>query len=164
MKKIHIIRHPKSCWSDLSMPDMARPLNKRGKDTCKFMAEHILKAGCSFENAFCSPALRAQSTIKKIAKELSSQNISWTNDDRLYTFDGHDLLDWFNQLDNSLSEVLMIGHNPAIIELCHTISDTEFNKVPTCAYIQLTLDLENWSDVKKQSAHLQKFIYPRMYR
>ena len=51
------------------MPDMERPLNKRGKDTCKFMAEHILKAGCSFENAFCSPALRAQSTIKKIAKE-----------------------------------------------------------------------------------------------
>ena len=42
MKKLFLIRHSKSSWSDLSLEDFERPLNKRGKKDAPFMG-NILK-------------------------------------------------------------------------------------------------------------------------
>ena len=38
MKRLHLLRHAKSDWSDRSLADHDRPLNRRGKRTCEVIA------------------------------------------------------------------------------------------------------------------------------
>ncbi|MEL6556492.1 MAG: histidine phosphatase family protein, partial [Cyanobacteria bacterium J06621_11] len=64
MKKLHFIRHAKSSWRNAYLADIDRPLNERGVRSCQVMAAQIVKAGCPLDNIFCSPAVRAQSTIE----------------------------------------------------------------------------------------------------
>ena len=40
MKKLTIIRHAKSDWS-FDVPDMDRPISKRGKNDAQIMAESV---------------------------------------------------------------------------------------------------------------------------
>lgn len=75
MKKLHLIRHAKSSWSNGALADIDRPLNQRGLRSCALMAEQIAKAGCSFEHIFCSPAVRAQSTIENLTQALSEISV-----------------------------------------------------------------------------------------
>ena len=41
MKTIYLIRHAKSDWSDTTLRDFDRPLNKRGLHDAPFMAEKL---------------------------------------------------------------------------------------------------------------------------
>ena len=42
MKTILLLRHAKSAWSDPRLDDHERPLNRRGEQAAKAMAEHIV--------------------------------------------------------------------------------------------------------------------------
>ena len=118
MKKIHLLRHAKSSWKDASLADSDRPLNERGKKTCRFMAQHIAEAGCCFAQVFCSPAVRAQATIERISKCLDAE-IQWQTEKKLYTFESAGIWDWCRSLDESIREPLIIGHNPALTDFCN---------------------------------------------
>lgn len=162
MKKIHLLRHAKSSWEDASLADIYRPLNKRGIGTCKFMAPHIYEAGCSFENVFCSSAARAQSTIKLISEQLPKVNFQWEVDEALYTFDSSKLHEWFRSLDESMSELLIIGHNPALTNFCNQLSNSDIQNIPTCGYVQLTSGREClWQDVSETPFGLTTFLWPK---
>ena len=45
MKTVFFIRHAKSSWSDMSLKDFDRPLNKRGKRDAPMMAEKLQEMG-----------------------------------------------------------------------------------------------------------------------
>lgn len=162
MKKIHLLRHAKSSWGDGALADIDRPLNKRGRHTCQFMAAHILNAGCSFNNVFCSPAVRAQSTIKLISEYLPEINIQWKTIDALYTFESSQLHEWFRSLDESISELLIIGHNPALTIFCNDLSNSNIDYIPTCGYIQLTARSAcTWQQISETPFALTTFLRPK---
>ena len=162
MKKIHLIRHAKSSWDNDSLADIDRPLNKRGIRACHFMARHIYNAGCSFDNVFCSPAVRAQSTIELISSNLPDLNIQWKIDRQLYTFDSEDLFKWFKLLDESIQELLIIGHNPALTDFCNKLSNSNIKNIPTCGYVQLaTQENFRWQEIPEVSFDLLTFLRPK---
>lgn len=162
MKKIHLIRHAKSSWKDDSLTDIDRPLNTRGIRTCRFMARHIYNAGCCFDNVFCSPAVRAQSTIELISRLIREINIEWNTDAELYTFDSENLFKWFGSHDESISELLMIGHNPALTDFCNELSNSNISNIPTCGYVQLTIRKDcHWREISEVSAELTTFLRPK---
>jgi phosphohistidine phosphatase len=162
MKKINLIRHAKSSWQDYSLPDIKRPLNERGIKTCDFMARHIYDAGCRFENVFCSSAKRAQSTIEYISYNLKNKNIRWHTVDELYTFDSDNIFRWCSQLDDSLSEILIIGHNPALSDFCNQLGLASIKNIPTCGYVQLVaIKSISWGDIYNGSFKLVNFLRPK---
>ncbi|CAK8720841.1 phosphohistidine phosphatase [Candidatus Electrothrix aarhusensis] len=161
MKKIHLIRHAKSSWKDDSLTDIARPLNKRGKKTCRFMAQYITDAGCCFDHIFCSPAARAQSTIERISKSLNL-DLQWQTAEQLYTFDSEFLFDWCRELDESITEPLIIGHNPALTDFCNEVSNSTVKNIPTCGYAQLSLSKDcSWQELAEGAAKLAVFLRPK---
>jgi len=186
MKKLHLIRHAKSSWSDRALSDIDRPLNQRGLRSCALMAEQIVKAGCSFEHVFCSPALRAQSTIENIAqhlnlaaggegdnsltsgppssKSLRHRQIEWHTDPALYTFVMTDLLAWCQQLDNSLSEVVIVGHNSAMTDFVNAIGNQPLGNLPTCGYVQLALQIEDWRALSPGAGDTISLLTPKMFK
>lgn len=163
MKTLHVIRHAKSSWDDISLADIDRPLNARGIRACSTMAPEIIDSGCDFAHVFCSPARRAQLTIEGIYQALDRQ-FDWHNERALYTFSGDALLSWCLQLDDDLDEVVLVSHNPGITELCNELSDQYFDNVPTCGYVQLRCDVERWSKLSAGCASVATFLTPKMLR
>ncbi|MGC1216503.1 MAG: histidine phosphatase family protein [Phormidesmis sp.] len=183
MKKLHLIRHAKSNSSDGTLADIDRPLNSRGLEACRLMAVQILKAGCQFENVFCSPALRTQTTIEQIAQQLSQENshsqtvhpqavhpqkIQWTIDNALYAFEAAPLMAWCQTLDDQMKEVVIVGHNNALTDFINQIVRGQNGKraianLPTCGYAQLALGDIAWSDLSAGTAELLSFLRPKMF-
>jgi phosphohistidine phosphatase len=162
MKKIHLIRHAKSSWKDASLADIDRPLNKRGRKTCHFMAQHILDAGCCFDYVFCSPAVRAQATIALLNSSLEDVDIEWHTKKKLYTFDSGVLFAWCRSLDESISEPLIIGHNPAVTDFCNALSNSRVENVPTCGYVQLVVkEACRWQELAAGAAELAVLLRPK---
>lgn len=163
MKTLHLIRHAKSSWEDPSLADIDRPLNPRGYRSCRVMAGEILKAGCEFCHVFCSPAVRAQLTIENIAVHLPGQDIQWQTDRCLYTFHSRDLLDWCRSLDDSLSQVVIVGHNPALTDLFNEVGDRLLKNLPTCAYARLSGEFRSWRDLSPHAMRFRRFLKPKMF-
>ncbi|WPD20881.1 MAG: histidine phosphatase family protein [Candidatus Electrothrix scaldis] len=169
MKIIHLIRHAKSSWKDGTLADIDRPLNKRGKKSCRVMVKQLVRSGCCFEHIFCSPAVRAQETIQGINKILNLE-LRWQTNKELYTFDSVVLLEWFRTLNDAVTEPLIIGHNPALTELCNTlrkndtISNNDISNIPTCGYVQLCMDKDRpWRKLAEGSANLTVFLRPKKF-
>ena len=164
MKKLHLIRHAKSSWDDSSLEDIERPINNRGVESCRIMAPEIAQVGCGFSNVYSSAATRAQQTIEGLSQNLPDMDVQWQLSNDLYTFYSGDLLSWCRALDESLSEVVLIGHNPAITDFCNDISGSDIGNVPTCGYIQLAIDGIDWCELSSGSAELLHFLYPKMFK
>lgn len=141
---------------------MDRPLKTRGKHAALLMIEPVWKAGCRFENIFTSPARRARATIRQMSKGIKGNGVFWKVVPALYTFDGDELIRWLQDLDNSLDDVMVVGHNPAITLVASRLGDRVIEKVPTCGYVQLQADVESWRDLKKKCARTIRFITPKM--
>ncbi len=60
MKTLILVRHAKSSWEEVNLPDFDRPLNKRGKDDAKKMAERLHKKINKLDAIVSSPAKRAK--------------------------------------------------------------------------------------------------------
>ncbi|GAB3109937.1 phosphoglycerate mutase [Aestuariicella hydrocarbonica] len=167
MKKLHLIRHAKSSWQEPNLADIDRPLSQRGVRACEVMAPEIVKAGCELETVYCSPASRATSTAQHLSQAVAADTVLRV-DRTLYTFDGQRLLAWCRGLDdrleNSVTEVTIIGHNPALTDFCNFISDSELDNIPTCGYVQLWLDCARWQDLSSGSATLKAFLYPKQFK
>lgn len=163
MKKLHLIRHAKSSWRDASIADIERPLNKRGVKSAGVMAAQIVKAGCGFERVFCSPAVRAQSTIEQLCQQLPKREITWEIEDALYTFEMESLLRWCQALDDAIADVVIVGHNSALTDLINFVGDHPIENLPTCGYVQLALSVNAWKDLAAESAQLLSFLKPKMF-
>lgn len=161
MKKIHLIRHAKSSWADPNLSDEQRPLNSRGINACKVMAPAIVKSGCLFENVFCSPAVRAQQTIENLCHHLPKMNVSWQTESELYTFNGANLLMWLRNQSDDINELVLLGHNPAVTDLCNGLTGTDLENIPTCGYALLTFETEQWQSIKPKTAKLEIYLTPK---
>lgn len=162
MKTIQLLRHAKSDWTDATLADIQRPLNARGMRSTKLMATKLVEVNCQFDTIYCSPAVRAQSTIQRISEQLPDNNIKWNTDENLYTFDAAELFAWFQKLDNAISSVLIVGHNPALTDFCHALTDSNIQNIPTCAYVRLNAMHEcTWSQIAQTPFTLTNFIKPK---
>ena len=70
MKKLYLIRHAKSDWSDVSKSDFERGLNKRGQKAIFTMADALLENGVMPDLILSSSANRAKLTAEGLANEI----------------------------------------------------------------------------------------------
>lgn len=159
MLNLYLLRHAKSSWKDGGLDDIDRPLNKRGKAACKIMAPIVTEH--HYDKIFCSPAVRARETIRRIAKHSQTKDIKWEVAPALYTFNSEDLFAWCRQLNAQLKSVLIVGHNPAITDFCNQLTNTEIDNVPTGGFVSLLMAVEHWSAIDKNTAELSQFYKPK---
>ena len=162
-KTLHLLRHAKSSWSDKGLDDEARPLNKRGKQSCELMAGVLSKQNCSPDCVLVSPAKRAKSTIKRIAQQSPKVCSEWIVDDRLYTFEVQDLIAFIQGLGNDVDDVMLVGHNPGFTDLVNELCAANLDNLPTCGYVQMRLDIGSWSSVGSQCGKVTDQLFPKMF-
>ena len=71
-KTVLLLRHAKSAWSDPRLDDHERPLNRRGEQAAKAMAEHIVRREPRPDLILCSTAMRTRQTLAPLVKLLDA--------------------------------------------------------------------------------------------
>ena len=159
MKKLYLIRHAKSDWSNPSLDDFDRPLNQRGKKNAPFMGRILHKKNIYPDLIISSPAYRARSTAIKIAKKINYLDEIVFNE-YLYESSLKTILEIVNFIEDEYDDVFLIGHNPSLNMLAFYLVDFNDN-IPTSGIIEIEFNCNSWREATKSNAKLVSFEYPK---
>ena len=162
MKTLHLLRHAKSSWASAELGDHERELNERGKRDAPRMGRALAERldPCT---AYCSTAVRARRTLEGLCSTwgaLAAQPHEF--DDALYTFDYQELLEWLQDLRSDSPSCILIGHNPALTDLCNQlVGRRALDNLPTAGYLKLSLPIADWGETTEGIARLDDYLFPR---
>ena len=161
MKVLHLLRHAKSSWDDSSLADHERPLAPRGLKASQRIAEHLREAGIAPELVLCSSALRTRQTLAALLPVLDG-DVEIRLEDGLYGADVGEVLARVREVDEAVSSVLVIGHNPTLHELALLLSGRGdvLDRFPTGALASLGVPA-GWAELGESDARLEGFVVPR---
>jgi len=144
MKRLLLVRHAKSSWKHSSLPDHERPLNRRGERNRWQLGAYLREHPAPLQRIDCSTAVRARLTAEAIAAQTPLREAA-----ALYTFARDALIDYLRNLDNSLTCIALVGHNPALTELANWLecSPTGIDNLPTASLIEFELSIGHWAQV-----------------
>jgi phosphohistidine phosphatase len=161
MKILTILRHAKSSWSDSTLKDRDRPLNKRGNRDAPVMAERIHRAGIRPSLILSSPAVRAWSTAKAVASEITYPLEFLQREPDMYLANLQMLIDIIRHQDNGFNSILMVGHNPGFTDLANYLVPGTTGNIPTCGVISFSIDTDGWDLSGTIKAEVIDFDYPK---
>jgi phosphohistidine phosphatase len=169
MKTLTLFRHAKSGWDAPVDRDFDRPINRRGLKGARMIGHHLRDAGWNFDHIISSPAVRCTETLDGVWEGYGRiLHPNW--DRRIYLASGATLLDVVHDLPDSVSSVMMCGHNPGLEDLIltlvpdrsgDTLRDAVEEKFPTAAVAELKLDIDHWSDAGTGKAVMTRLVRPR---
>ena len=161
MKLLHLLRHAKSSWDDTDLADHERPLAPRGLKASQLIAAHVQTAGIAPELVLCSTALRARQTLAALVPVLDG-DVEIRLEGALYGAGRLEVLARVREVDDAVSSLLVIGHNPTLHELALFLSgDADaLERFPTGALASLALST-GWAALDEGGADLQGFVVPR---
>lgn len=178
MKRLCLMRHAKSDWSDPSLPDAERVLNKRGRRVADFMAGYIFQQGMEPDVVLCSTARRAVATVAPLAEKCPTLRVIYR--DTLYMAMPEQLLDIIRDAPADAETLLVVAHNPGLGLLASFLSQSSADQgargkaddgaeaFPTGALAVFDLDIAAWRDLKtwgKLASHCVRpviFARPRL--
>lgn len=164
MKTLYIIRHAKSDWDDLSLSDFERPLNKRGQKNAPFMGELLTHNNVHPDLIVSSPAVRAKTTAKEIAKKVNYDTKKIVYEDTLYMADINAIEGVLKKVSSSKKTLFIVGHNPGLTLFAEYISGYDIDNIPTCGIFCVTLKNDDWKSIGRGTAEFVSFDYPKKHK
>jgi phosphohistidine phosphatase len=167
VKRLYLLRHAKSSWDDPNLDDPDRPLAPRGRKAATRIGRHLREVGIQPEEVLCSTAKRARQTLELVLPFLDP-DVSVHLEDQIYRADSGELLQRLRVVSSVIGSVMLIGHNPSIQELALTLAGdgngmtarlTE--KFPTAGLATFTIRGEEWRELGRVPAHLDRLVVPR---
>ncbi|MEX2454226.1 MAG: histidine phosphatase family protein [Rhodospirillaceae bacterium] len=166
MKRLFILRHAKSGWSDPAMDDFDRPLAPRGRRAAPRIGGHMRSLEYRPSVALCSPAGRARETWRQVLAELDCVPLEDIRP-ALYHAEPRTLLDAVRSIDDIHPSAIVIGHNPGILTLALGLvgrgiaSANPFGKYPTGALTVFDFAADSWADIGPGDGTLIDFTRPK---
>ena len=140
------MRHAKSSWSDPTLPDLLRPLNKRGINNSTLMAHKLQEMNIFPEYALCSYAERTKQTWGLMSKVFNTF-IPTKILPELYDTSISEVLLSISKIPKEITTLLVLFHNPTC-ELVYT-NLTQQNEVISTANVLIleSVDKYCWKDI-----------------
>src|SRR6266540_159460 len=162
-KQLVIVRHAKSSWDDPSLADHDRPLAPRGRKAVKRLREHLDNLNLAVDVVLCSSSQRTRQTLEGIRPALLRHSEPRIDiDPNLYGADADHLLARLREIDEPVTCVVLIGHNPGVADLTDLlvapddVGADQTGKFPTAAVAALSFS-GRWRDLQPGSASLDSF-------
>ena len=147
-KKLILLRHAKSSWSDPQCSDHDRTLNKRGKRDAPRMAEWLCSQGILPHRILSSTATRARKTAESVyAATVESCDLLF--DRRLYLSTPNQMLQLVQNTPEAVRCLMLVGHNPGMEDLTAQLAG-EWHRFPTATASVFELDIETWAEASRQ--------------
>ncbi|MGB5290132.1 MAG: histidine phosphatase family protein [Lysobacterales bacterium] len=160
-KTLFLVRHAKSSWSDPSLSDRDRPLNKRGRRSAPDMGGRLALKGHQPDLIISSPAKRAMMTAKIIARELDYDKSTIVTDESMYFSGVGGMLTMLEGVDDRYQKVMIVGHNPAMTSLMNSLCDASVGNMPTCAVAVIGFNMTSWSALCSSEGDLLDYDFPK---
>jgi len=161
MKNLYLLRHAKSSWASPGMKDFDRPLNERGLADAPDMAMRLKASGADIDRIITSPALRTLTTARLVAVTLGLDSDVIREDRQIYLAGSSRLMHVLSLLDDDLSGVLLVAHNPALTDLANDVARAAIDNLPTAGLVLIELPIEHWFDIGLGVGRVATFDYPR---
>ncbi|NQZ45013.1 MAG: histidine phosphatase family protein [Flavobacteriaceae bacterium] len=160
-KHIIFVRHGKSSW-ELEVNDKDRPLKERGIKDAHLVAQEMKSLGLDIDAVFSSPANRALHTCMIIMRRLELDLGLVKVTSRVYDFSGAELFDFLKSLPDTLTTVMVFGHNYAFTNLVNQLGNKYIENVPTSGMVKIDFEIEHWKDLA--DGHTRKTIFPKQLK
>lgn len=145
MKLLSILRHAKSSWSDSSLDDHDRPLNKRGTRDAPRMGDLIREQNLVPDVILSSTARRARETALAVAAATGfPEEVRLTR--RLYGADPDAVLEALRELPDTTGHAMVVAHNPGLEELVALVVGAP-HTMATATLAVVELPIDRWSDL-----------------
>ena len=108
-----------------------------------------------------SPAVRALETARIIARKLGYPRKDIAVEDRLYGAGVAELLEVIRNTDESVTTLMLFGHNPGLTELANHLGPRPIPNLPTCGVLHLRFETETWSVVGYARGDELLFDFPK---
>jgi phosphohistidine phosphatase len=146
MKRFTIVRHARADWNNSQYSDFERPLNRRGQQQAREMAQLLGPLVRTADLLLTSPAVRAYTTASIFAKELNLPLRRVLTDERLYLASAADLLTVLRETGPRIDHLMMFGHNPGITELARVLTgERDTGELAPSGSCTMELDLTDWA-------------------
>jgi phosphohistidine phosphatase len=161
MKTLTIVRHAKSSWNNPKLSDRERPLNKRGERDAPTMGQRLADAGIRPSLIASSPAVRAWTTARVIATQMSYPLEFLMRENNLYLASLSGLLDIVAEQDEGFQSLLIVGHNPGLTNLANFLCPGLTTNLPTAGVVSVNIDQDNWKLHEQPETELVLHDYPK---
>jgi phosphohistidine phosphatase len=148
-KKLIIVRHAKSSWDYEGIADYDRPLRMLGINNAQVISGKIKNAGIMPDAIVSSFANRALHTAIIFASRLGFPLEKIKITEKLYEVSLEQVLDLIQKTDDSISSLMIFGHNPVSTGLSNYFLATPIDNLPTSGAAFVELDIKKWSEIKK---------------
>ena len=105
--------------------------------------------------------MRALETARIIARKLGYPRKAIAVEDRLYGAGVAALLDVIRNTDESVTTLMLFGHNPGLTELANHLGPRPIPNLPTCSVLHLRFETETWSVVGYARGDELLFDFPK---
>ncbi len=158
MKKLFLIRHAKSDWSNPLFDDF-----DRGLKDAPYMAKLLKDKNIIPDLIISSPALRTKLTLEFLLKKLDYKN-EIIYDESIYEAPYLNLKKVINNVDAQINTLFLVGHNPGLCDLANFLCEDYFENIPTCGIVEIDFNTNSWSEISKENSKLISLEYPKKYK
>lgn len=165
-RRLLLLRHAKSSWSEPDLPDRERPLAARGRRAAAALGARLARRRLPIDRVLCSPARRTRETLALLALDPA---IPVSYSEALYLASARTLLTRLRRLPPRVRSVLVIGHNPGLEHLVHVLAERGRQQAlkrlsegfKTGALADLRVPEDGWRALRAGSAYLERFTRPK---
>jgi len=161
MKTLYLVRHAKSSWKH-DVIDHERPLKKRGHNDAKLVAEMVAVTFKAPQLILSSDANRALTTANYFKEAFDVSDKKFRTNHSLYDFDGRQVMQIVNLLDNGLDRVMIVGHNHAFTSIANMLGNKYIENVPTSGFVAIEFDTDSWANIS--AGKTVKALFPKQLK
>jgi len=162
MKRLYLVRHAKSSWSNPGTDDLDRPLLEKGLKRTRVMIDYLKIHNVTVHLILCSPAVRAYETAKLFAWALEVPDEALRVERGIYAANPDTLTNQFFDLPDKVDSLMMVGHNPGITEFANLFLDKKIDMMPTSAIVAIEFATGNWEEIMNCKSKKLFYIFPKM--
>jgi phosphohistidine phosphatase len=160
-KQLFIVRHGKSSWEYENVDDIDRPLKVRGINDAYAMAKRLESRNKHPQLIISSPANRALHTSTIFARVLKYPLFNLRLNEVIYNGGEDEILQLIKETDDSVSSLMIFGHNPVFTDLSNLFLKDELDKLPTAGITSLNFKAEKWKDISAENVSTELVDYPK---
>jgi phosphohistidine phosphatase len=160
MFRLLLLRHAKT-ERGAGGRDHDRELTDRGRRDAALIGRFLARAGLAPELVVSSTATRARDTAR-LAIEAGRWRAELRESAALYDSSIEHALDVVRDLDDRVSTVVMVGHEPTWSALASILVGGGRLRLPTAGLALLELGVDSWSETTPGSAELRSLVTPAL--
>lgn len=161
MKTIYVIRHAKSSWNMIDIPDEQRPLLEKGKKRTGKVIDYLNENHIRVDYIISSHAVRAHETAKILAQALKYPIENIKIDSNIYHANSNTILNQFYDLPDRFNSVMIVGHNPSLTDFVNLFLDSPIENLPTSGVVSFSFTTDEWGKVSVSHRKTNFILFPK---